>query len=84
MQKLVRLVALVAIAIGSAAVPAQAGVQLDGGTCGAGGPGSTGCSIEALGFSCSVTCAEGYHACCNATGLGGGTAGCRCVQILAQ
>lgn len=83
MHKLVRLLAIVTIAL-CASVSDSSAATFDGATCSSGGPGSTGCSIGGLGFECSVTCAAGYHACCNATGLDGGQSGCRCVQILAQ
>lgn len=37
-------------------------------TCTSGGPNSTSCSItEVLGISCSVTCSDGYYACCNSS-----------------
>lgn len=40
-------------------------------TCASGGPGSSSCSMEAAGISCSVDCNEGYYSCC-------GTTGCKC------
>jgi hypothetical protein len=43
-------------------------------SCSQGGAGATSCSVEALGFSCSVSCASGYYACCNVR------TGCKCVR----
>lgn len=40
--------------------------------CAAGGEGSSSCSIEVAGGSCSVSCNDGYYACCNVLG------GCKC------
>jgi hypothetical protein len=40
--------------------------------CSAGGEGATQCSIEIAGGSCSVSCGNGYYACCNVLG------GCKC------
>lgn len=52
----------------------EVGLLFDGlgksGSCGAGGPGSTSCSI---GNCCSVSCGTGYYACCHCTHL------CRCI-----
>lgn len=42
--------------------------------CIAGGPGSTSCSMEAGGISCSVSCGGGYYSCCSLT------SGCKCVK----
>jgi hypothetical protein len=48
-----------------------------GAACRSGGPGSTSCSATRGTDSCSVTCANGYYACCNALP---GAASCRCVK----
>ena len=48
-----------------------------GAACKSGGPGSTQCSATHGVDSCSVTCASGYYACCNALP---GAAYCRCVK----
>ena len=49
-----------------------------GGTsCPSGGPGSTQCSAANGANSCSVTCATGYYACCQALP---GAAYCRCIK----
>jgi hypothetical protein len=54
-------------------VDAQCGGGGGGGSsCTSGGPGSSSCSLEYLGVSCSVTCNTGYYACCSASG------GCVC------
>lgn len=71
----VRWISMFAIITCSLASPPEVGAQGEP-TCVSGGVGSTGCSLEAAGISCSVTCAEGYYACCNL--------GCRCVAINEQ
>jgi hypothetical protein len=43
-------------------------------SCSQGGVGSTACSVEVLGFTCSVSCASGYYACCNVR------TGCKCYR----
>ena len=43
-------------------------------SCSQGGQGATSCSVEALGFSCSVSCSAGYYACCSVN------KGCKCVR----
>jgi hypothetical protein len=53
------------------------GWDASGGTkpsCSQGGEGSTSCSVEAVGFSCSVSCASGYYACCSVS------KGCKCYR----
>ncbi len=54
--------------------------DIDGNTCLSGGPGAISCSLGGgIGvggvngdMNCSVTCADGYYACCGA--------GCKCVK----
>lgn len=41
--------------------------------CASGGAGATSCSLSVGGFECSVSCGEGFYACCNLMG------GCKCV-----
>lgn len=48
-----------------------------GGGCPSGGPGSTQCSASHGTNSCSVACATGYYACCQALP---GAAYCRCIK----
>lgn len=47
-----------------------------GSSCDAGGEGSTQCSASSGTYSCSVTCAGGYYACCNVV-VGGVSCKCR-------
>ena len=64
----VRMLALGVMAIANMARPATA--KADEEACWSGGPGSSSCSISG---SCSVSCREGYYACCDTVG------GCWCV-----
>lgn len=36
--------------------------------CDSGGPGAESCSVSASGFSCEITCCEGYACCSHDTG----------------
>lgn len=50
-------------------------------TCDAGGVGSTSCSVSnGSSTSCSISCAAGYYACCNYSGVFS-NASCRCVRL---
>lgn len=49
--------------VGSAA-PANSVARTDTPECDNGGPGQSACELGFLGFHCSVTCAEGFYACC--------------------
>jgi hypothetical protein len=40
-----------------------------GGSCTAGGVGSTGCSVSCGGLGCSTSCRNGTYACCNCSGV---------------
>ncbi len=44
--------------------------------CISGGPGATSCSIKTWKFECSVTCGDGYYACCGEFS----TNPCRCIE----
>jgi hypothetical protein len=50
----------------------------DEGRCAAGGEGAGGCSLTIGPGECSVSCKDGYYACCNLLG------GCRCVAEEAE
>lgn len=75
-RRILQLLSLAVIAIAALATPGKAAVLVDEGSCNSGGPGSSSCSIGMAGFSCSVTCQEGYYACCNYVGS---NSGCHCV-----
>ncbi|HJZ40037.1 MAG TPA: hypothetical protein VJ203_06705 [Bacteroidales bacterium] len=49
--------------------------DLKGTNCSSGGPGSSSCSIEDVWSGCSVSCKDGYYACCES-----GKNVCRCVK----
>jgi hypothetical protein len=49
-----------------------------GAACSSGGTGAVSCSVSNGPNSCSILCASGYYACCNAVP---GAAYCRCVQM---
>lgn len=42
--------------------------------CGTGGTGTSGCSVDLWILGCSVTCSDGYYACCSML------LGCRCYK----
>ena len=53
--------------------------------CNAGGPGSTGCSVDGCKThptDCSTQCGSGYYSCCKCKSFGGGwSASCACCKI---
>lgn len=66
-RNLIRLLSMAAIAVAAfTPPPASARVTDDG--CTAGGPGASQCSFQGGPISCSVTCRDGWYACCGLTG----------------